>query len=208
MKQLLIMMLVFVPAVPAVAQQPVRVEFPTQCGPGGCSPGWGSCQPQYYQPRQQGPQPDGNFTPPVGSQGTPQFQPCLPSPPPLPTPPGVQNPPQQGPPGPAGPQGPQGIPGCNANCECGPKWLEINAQLEKIRNEMTASQTAVSNLTTIVGELSKRPAPTMDEIEAEMKKRLTHSATITLLDGTKKEQTVPLNQPLRFNQHQRSPLTK
>lgn len=81
-------------ASPLLAQQPQRVEFPTQCGPGGCSPGWGSCQPQYYQPRQQqGPQPDGNFTPPVGSQGTPQFSPCLPSPPPLPTPPGVQNPP-------------------------------------------------------------------------------------------------------------------
>lgn len=201
MKQLFLLLAL---SAAAAAQQPQRVEFPTQCGPGGCSPGWG--QPQYYQPQQQRPSPDGVCTPPVGSQGTPQFQP-LPPPPPVQTPP--MTPPQAGPQGPPGPPGPQGIRGCNANCECGPKWLELNAKLEKIRNEMAASQTAVSNLTAIVGDLSKRPAPpTMDEIEAEMKKRLTHSATITLLDGTQKEQTVPLGQPLRFNQHQRSPLTK
>ena len=67
---------------------------PTQCG--GCCPG-GSCpMPQYYPPRtlptvpprQQRPQPDGEFTEPA-----PQFQP-LPSPPQPTTPPQAQQPTQ------------------------------------------------------------------------------------------------------------------
>lgn len=74
-------------AAPASAQT-FCVEFPTQCGPGGCF--GGSCQPQYYyqQPSrpQQRPQPDGDCTPQVGSPNTPQFQP-LPPPPPVQTPP-------------------------------------------------------------------------------------------------------------------------
>lgn len=163
-----------------------------QCGPGGCCPG-GACQPRYYyqqpqysQPQQQRPSPDGVQTPQVGSPNTPQFQP-LPPPPPVTTP--------AIPPKPAAPV---------ESCTCAPKWTAINAQISAIQSDMEGAKTAVANLTTIVNEIKDRPAvevPTMDQIEAEMKKRLTHSATITLLDGTTKTQTKPLNEPLEFNQH-------
>jgi hypothetical protein len=45
--------------------------------------------------------------------------------------------------------------------------------------------------------------PTIDEIVDSVSKRLTHSATITLLDGTTKTQTKPLSEPLEFIQHPR-----
>lgn len=76
-------------------------EYATQCGPQGCCPPQYS-QPRYSQPRQrQRPQPDGVFTPPVGSPGTPDFHPNCPgippNTPPLPPPPPVQTPPMQPP---------------------------------------------------------------------------------------------------------------
>jgi len=159
-----------------------QVVYYVQCGPGGCCPPrYQYQQPQYSQPQQQRPSPDGVQTPQVGSPNTPKFQP-LPPPPPVTTP--------AMPPQPVTPP-----------CTCAPKWTEINATIVAIKADMEGAKTAVTNLTTVVNGIKERPAHTMDEIEAEMKKRLTHSAVITLLDGTTQPQTVPLSEPLEFNQH-------
>lgn len=124
-----------------------------QCGPNGCGPcanGW--CpQPAYrIQPSAPAIQP---INPPIT--------------PPKPTQPIAS----VGPQGPAGPPGPPGPPGSNANCECGPKWADINARIDAIRVDVDASQTAITNLTTKVEGLSNRPAPpTAAEVAAEVEK--------------------------------------
>jgi hypothetical protein len=164
--------------------------IPTQCGPGGCQ--GGACQPRYYyqqqpqyvQPRQQSPSPDGVQTLPVTSPNAPKFQP-LPPPTPITTPPIPPQPPVK-------------------SCDCGPKWVAINLQIAKMQEDMQAQVTAVGNLATVVNEIKDRKTPvvpTMDEIAEAMKSRLQHSATVTLLDGSVTTQTKPLSEPLEFNQH-------
>lgn len=170
----------------------------TQCG--ACQR-WGGgviyypqqpCQPQ--QPQQQ-PRDDGADE---GRGAPPQYElrPPLPAPPLAtpPLPPAATAPPAKA-------------------CDCAGKWTAIHARLDKLEQE---SQTALVSVTATVTNLNQRIAklesvkpaamptvPTMDEIAAAMEKRLTHSAQITLLDGTTKTQTRPLNEALEFNQHSR-----
>lgn len=141
----------------------------TQCCPGGNCYG-----PQYYQPPPQWRPPQQTRPPaqPPRQPAQPPRQPELPVSQPL-TPP---MPGPTGPQGPPGPEGPPGPPGVSADpstaCNCGPKWVEINAAIAALRADIDASAKATGDLTLIVNELSKRPpAPTLDEILSEVEKR-------------------------------------
>jgi hypothetical protein len=141
----------------------------TQCGQGGC--GSGSCPPQYYyQQPQQVQRPQQRPPLPAIQPINPPITPQQPQRPVAINQPGPTGP--AGPPGPEGKHGPAGPAGSDATCDCGPKWVEINQQLTQIRADVDASAKAVSELTLIVGDLSKRPAsPTIDEIVAEVERR-------------------------------------
>ncbi len=191
---------------------------PVQCWGGGCCPQGGCCPPQQYyyqQPRQQPrerPQPDGVETPPVGAPGTPKFEPL--GSPPQPTTPAM--PPQK--PAPtfdwdawdkknsddhkamldriaALEKQLSQVRECDCNGCCDKLRAELNAKIETLAK----SQVIVSNDVKIL----QASQPNYDTIAAEVQKRLTHSATITMLDGSHKTQTKPLSQPLEFIQHSR-----
>jgi hypothetical protein len=59
----------------------------------------------------------------------------------------------------------------------------------------------MNQLTVIKNEITK--PLNYDEIAPEVGKRLTHSATVQLLDGTIRPQTKPLNEPLELVQRRR-----
>lgn len=175
-------------------------EIPSDCGDGSCSQP--STQPQkQIQPQQ--------------SQQRPQYKPRL-----VPVKPIPQAEAQPQPPTPQPEQ---------------PDWKAWEKRLDAIEKrthdqQATATATA-STLVTIqqtiadqkpcqcdhaallarISELEQQlakapPPPDYDALAAEIQKRLTHSATITLLDGTTKTQTQPLSTPLEFNQRIRNPL--
>lgn len=167
-----------------VCGQEIVYFVPVQCCPGGC------CPPRYYhQPQQQ-------QCPPVGSLGTPRFVPVPPSNPPLP---------------------PQKPPTPDVDWDALDKLREkqiadirieinnLNKQVNQYKECNCAEKWAALELRLKQLEANcKTPPPSKpldyDVIAAEVAKRLTHSATITLLDGSKKTQTKPLTQPLEFIQ--------
>lgn len=80
---------------------------------------------------------------------------------------------------------------------------------EQLRTELTAKIETLSQMQVVVNndvkqlQAAQPETPNYDTIAAEVSKRLTHSATVTLLDGKKKTQTKPLGEPLEFIQHSR-----
>lgn len=85
-------------------------------------------------------------------------------------------------------------------CECGDCCEKLRAEFSGKLETVSAMQVAVNN---DIQQLQAAPPPTpnYDTIAAEVAKRLTHSATIKLLDGSSKTQTKPLAEPLEFIQH-------
>ena len=90
------------------------------------------------------------------------------------------------------------VKGCDCDGTCNRLRDEMNVKIENMA-------TAINNLQAVVSAAESRPpaheTPNYDLIADEVGKRLKHSATITLLDGTKKTQTKPLGEPLEFTQH-------
>ena len=85
---------------------------------------------------------------------------------------------------------------CDGNCD------QLRSELNQKIETLAAAQV---NVTQTVEQLAtKSETPNYDTIAAEVAKRLTHSATVTLLDGTVKTQTRPLSEPLEFIQHSRT----
>lgn len=177
-------------------------EVETQC-PGGCCPpsyGYGVYPQQYQQRPNVAPAPDGVQTPPVGAPGTPEF---------LPSPPQPVNPPITPPQPPAN----------NAELEKQQQQIvTINQQITNliakveaqkpcdltiINAQLAALQQTVIELQKQLDAATHQPEVALDYdvIAAEVGKRLTHSAKITLLDGRTKTQIAPLGEPLEFIQH-------
>lgn len=80
---------------------------------------------------------------------------------------------------------------CNCDDACASVKTELNQKIEV--------------LAAAIQQLQSKPekppeTPNYDVIAGEVAKRLKHSATITLLDGTKQTQTKPLGEPLEFIQ--------
>jgi hypothetical protein len=90
----------------------------------------------------------------------------------------------------------------------------------EIRNQQSQTQQQLQSLLVKIDGIKGEPGPPgppgptgppgpavaidYDQIATAVAARLTHSATITLLDGTVKTQTRPLNEPLEFIQHSRA----
>lgn len=184
---------ILVALIPTVASGQVVYYYDAQC--------WGGCPQQQYcppppryqqRPPQRGPAPDGVETEPA----EPEFKPLLPPPPP------VQTPPME----------PKTEP-----VEIESKLVPIqkraddaHARIDALERQLNARIETLAQMQVVVNnevrQIQEAPpaTPNYDAIAAEVQKRLTHSATVTLLDGTQKTQTQPLSQPLEFIQHQRT----
>lgn len=181
---------------PAVARGQVVYYYDAQCW-GGCPQQQYYCppQPRYQQrPPQQRPAPDGVETEPA----EPEFKPLLPPPPP------VQTPPMEPTPEPAQPP-------VDIESKLVPiqkRADDAHARIDALEKQLTARIETLAQMQVVVNndvrQIQEAVTPNYDTIAAEVQKRLTHSATVTLLDGTQKTQTQPLSQPLEFIQHQRT----
>jgi len=86
-----------------------------------------------------------------------------------------------------------------AACNCDQVKAELTAKIETLSQMQVVVNNDVKQL-----QAAQPSTPNYDEIAAEMQKRLTHSATVTLLDGTvTPPQIRPLDKPLEFNQRVR-----
>jgi hypothetical protein len=105
-------------------------------------------------------------------------------------------------------------PGPEIDYEAWEQWQE------EIRQQQAQTQQQLQSLMIKIDGIKGEPGPAgpqgppgpagispqidYDELAEAVAARLTHSATITLLDGTRKTQTRPLNEPLEFIQHSRA----
>lgn len=191
-----------VPVVPYVQTQQYWMYPQDGCEGNCCPPDQGYYAPQRQRPRQRI-APDNIETPPVGAPGTPKFE-CLPSPP-QPTTPDIDRPALDSKTADdikalqdklaALEKQLAQVKECDCDGCCDKLRAELNARIE------TLSQAQLLTINDV--KVLKESQPNYDAIAAEVQKRLTHSATVTLLDGSHKTQTKPLNEPLEFIQHSR-----
>lgn len=184
---------ILVALIPTIASGQVVYYYDAQCWGGGCPQ-----QQQYYQPQpryqqrppQRGPAPDGIETEPA----EPEFKPLLPPPPPVQTPP--MEPKVE----------PEPIESKLVPIQ--KRADDAHARIDALEKQLTARIETLAQMQVVVNndvrQIQEAVTPNYDTIAAEVQKRLTHSATVTLLDGTQKTQTQPLSQPLEFIQHQRT----
>lgn len=90
------------------------------------------------------------------------------------------------------------VSGCDCSKACGDVEARLNAKIETLAAAHTELKQQIATI-----QNNSSATPNYDAIADEMAKRLKHSATVTLLDGTKQTQTRPLSDPLEFNQHVR-----